>query len=76
MQAVFRDETGGNTCSQSRAREGMASGMLLTECTSFAPQLLQAFLHADICAMLRAADTGDLDAILMATTKSVMLLAS
>ena len=29
----------------------------------------------DICAMLRAADTGDLDAILMAT-KSVMLLAS
>ena len=41
MQAVFRDETGGNTCSQSRAREGMASGMLLTECTSFAPQLLQ-----------------------------------
>ena len=41
----------------------MASGMLLTECTSFAPQLLQAFLHADICAMLRAADTGDLDAV-------------
>ena len=41
MQAVFRDERGGNICSQSRAREGMASGMLSTDCTSFAPQLLQ-----------------------------------
>ena len=75
MRAVFRDESARALNSLRDflcAEPPTASSHRMGLCSW--PSALEAG-SPDICAMLRAADTGDLDAILMAT-KSVMLLAS